>query len=76
MSFSEWTNQRSWEGLDKKEKKCPECGGNCAPECGRHPMGCIYGGFSESTGYWLVVDGCELDHDSQLIAKEKPHQLR
>ena len=26
-------------------KKCLECGGNCLPECGRYPKGCIYGGF-------------------------------
>jgi hypothetical protein len=42
-------------------EKCPECGGNCnGAECGLHAAGCCYGGFS--CGYWLVVDGCELEH--------------
>lgn len=39
---------------------CPDCGGQCAPECGLHPLGCIYGGFGY--GYWMIADGCELDH--------------
>jgi hypothetical protein len=39
---------------------CPDCGGNCAPECGHHPKGCVYGGFS--CGYWLIVEGCKLEH--------------
>lgn len=39
---------------------CARCGGE---ECGLHPLGCIYGGFTERTAYWLAVDGCELDHD-------------
>lgn len=39
---------------------CVECGGG---ECGLHPKGCVYGGFSAYTGYWLVADGCELRHD-------------
>lgn len=39
---------------------CPECGGNCSPECGMHPMGCIYGGFS--VPYWLITPGCQLEH--------------
>lgn len=38
---------------------CPECGGQCAPECGRHPLGCIYGGM---IGYWMIAEGCGLDH--------------
>ncbi len=25
---------------------CGECGGNCDPECGRHPLGCLYGGIT------------------------------
>ena len=41
-------------------ERCPECGGDCAPECGLHPAGCVYGGFSE--GYWLKADGCERNH--------------
>lgn len=50
-------------GTEKQVNKCPECGGDCAPECGKHPMGCVYGGFSEYTGYWIVVDGCNLNHE-------------
>lgn len=54
--------------------KCPECGGDCAPECGRHPMGCMYGGFSE--GYWIAIDGCPLDHGGDaleaLLARDEP----
>ena len=42
--------------------ECPDCGGQCAPECGEHPLGCIFGGFSEATSYWMIADGCELDH--------------
>jgi hypothetical protein len=45
---------------DTEPKRCKDCGGNCGPECGRHPAGCIYGGTT--TGYWLVVDGCFLSH--------------
>lgn len=45
---------------EDKESVCKECGGNCSPECGRHPMGCIYGGFSY--GYWLIAEGCKLEH--------------
>lgn len=39
---------------------CPDCGGQCAPECGRHPAGCVFGGFA--LGYWMIVDGCQLFH--------------
>ncbi len=57
---------------------CSECGGNCDPECGRHPLGCLYGGVT--SGEWAhllaeqtnqgtayrVVSGpsprCELKH--------------
>jgi len=41
-------------------EKCSECGGDCNPECGKHPLGCTYGGFSK--GYWLVTEGCMLEH--------------
>jgi len=43
------------------EGKCLECGGDCSPECGIHPMGCIFGGFSD--GYWLIAEGCKLSHE-------------
>lgn len=42
--------------------RCVDCGGDCAPECGMHPMGCLYGGFTEATSYWIAVVGCPLDH--------------
>lgn len=51
---------------DIDAEACPDCGGDCAPECGRHPAGCTYGGFTEATGYWLVVDGCGRDHSGGL----------
>lgn len=38
---------------------CPTCGGQCAPECGLHPKGCVWGG---GDSYWIIADGCELDH--------------
>lgn len=51
---------------------CTTCGGECAPECGRHPAGCVYGGLSEESGYWLQVDGCPLDH---APARRSPREL-
>ncbi len=47
---------------------CPECGGNCAPECGLHPAGCIYGGFS--VGYWTRTEGCTLNHGEEEFVCE------
>ena len=50
--------------LERKEmlkEKCPECGGDCAPECGRHPAGCTFGGTGD--GYWLIMDGCDRPHE-------------
>ena len=54
--------------------ECGECGGNCNPECGRHPstlctdecgeecghIGCVFGAVLR--GEWEVAEGCELDH--------------
>jgi hypothetical protein len=42
---------------------CPECGGQCSPECGLHPKGCIFGGLG--AGYWMIADGCDLDHGEE-----------
>jgi hypothetical protein len=39
---------------------CAECGGECSPECGAHPLGCHWGG--SPNGYWIIADGCKLDH--------------
>ena len=43
---------------------CPDCGGDCAPECGRHPAGCVFGGFS--AGYWLAAPDCDRFHGEAL----------
>ena len=56
MSSSEWNAKNPKGG-------CKECGGQCAPECGRHPKGCVFGGFSYR--YWLIAEGCELYHGEQ-----------
>jgi hypothetical protein len=56
MAFGPTQTQRRRE-LAKGD--CPECGHQCAPECGRHPLGCVYGG---PDGYWLIAEGCDLDH--------------
>ena len=53
--------RREWRGEEPKDK-CPDCGSQCAPECGVHPAGCIYGGFTEQTSYWLIATGCDLYH--------------
>jgi hypothetical protein len=42
---------------------CLECGGECdGGECGLHRAGCVYGGFTPDTCYWLIVNGCSLYH--------------
>jgi hypothetical protein len=41
---------------------CPECGAQCAPDCGLHPKGCFFGGMTEATGYWTFIEDCELFH--------------
>jgi hypothetical protein len=47
--------------------ECERCGGG---ECGLHPAGCIYGGFS--VGYWLIADMCDLDHEVRSPRPESP----
>lgn len=44
---------------------CPDCGGQCSPECGIHPLSCVFGGPLWANGYWMIADGCELDHGEQ-----------
>lgn len=39
-----------------------ECGGDCAPKCGFHPAGCIFGGYTADTAFWMIVEGCERYH--------------
>ena len=53
--------RKEWVG-NEPEGGCLDCGGQCGDECGIHPAGCIYGGFSEQTSYWLIVDGCNCYH--------------
>ena len=52
------TERREHTGTDP----CEKCGGGM---CGLHPLGCIYGGFS--CGYWMVAEGCELEHDEHHV---------
>lgn len=56
--------QRDWVGEEPKGE-CAHCGGQCAPECGLHPIGCVYGGLE---GYWLIVDGCPLYHGEVSVS--------
>jgi len=53
---------------------CPECGGQCAPECGYHPLGCFYGGFTEQSAYWLIAEGCKLYHGEDDWQPETPKE--
>ena len=53
-----------WQGQEPAGT-CPDCGGQCAPECGKHPAGCIYGGFSANTAYWLIASDCPLYHGEE-----------
>ena len=59
------------QGMERKtilghpDAPCPDCGGDCAPECGRHPMGCVFGGFTEVSAYWLVTEGCPRKHGGE-----------
>ena len=42
---------------------CHECGGQCdGGECGAHALGCIFGGFTEQTSYWVYNPECPLWH--------------
>jgi hypothetical protein len=50
---------------------CAECDGDCAPECGRHPKGCIFGG-PDGASYWTVFGDCELRHPGDIEAVTMP----
>jgi hypothetical protein len=39
---------------------CGECGGNCNPDCGRHPWGCRFSGTIY--GEWDIHPHCTLLH--------------
>lgn len=56
--------RRDWQ-KPEPPGSCPDCGGQCSPECGVHPAGCIYGGWTEASAYWLVSEGCELSHGEE-----------
>lgn len=46
-----------------KPGSCSECGGECdGSECGLHAAGCVYGGPTTQTAYWMIADGCPLYH--------------
>jgi hypothetical protein len=47
--------------------ECPDCGGNCDPECGQHPAGCLYGGMI--CGEWAIAPKCRLPHLNVARAK-------
>ena len=53
-------NKPLFIGIDNDS--CPGCGGNCSPECGKHPAGCFYGGFGK--GFWTIAEGCVLEHST------------
>jgi hypothetical protein len=53
--------------VQSRDEPCPECGGQCCPECGLHPAGCVYGGFSH--GYWLIAEGCDRSHSENADAR-------
>lgn len=63
--------RRGW-AAEPTPGDCPDCGLQCAPECGVHPVGCFYGGGSTETGYWLIADGCGLFHGAAAAEEPKP----
>lgn len=53
---------RDWPH-DGIQGDCKECGLQCdGDECGLHKSGCVYGGFTDETSYWMIVEGCPLYH--------------
>jgi len=40
--------------------ECGDCGGNCDPECGHHPWGCLFSGIVY--GEWAIDSRCKLEH--------------
>lgn len=60
MRFGPEYNENTPEG---PKGNCLHCGGQCEPECGKHPLGCFYGGFSK--GYWMIADNCQLYHGEE-----------
>jgi len=53
---------KDWVG-EGPEGLCSQCGGQCdGDDCGLHAAGCIYGGPTKQTAYWMIADGCYLYH--------------
>lgn len=44
---------------------CANCGGNCSPTHGQHPMGCVLWGPIPIQIHWHKVDGCPLRHGDE-----------
>ena len=53
--------RKDFVGIEPKGE-CEHCGGQCSPECGKHPKGCFYGGSTNQSAYWMIANGCELYH--------------
>jgi hypothetical protein len=51
--------------------ECPDCGGNCDPECGQHPAGCLYGEMI--CGEWAIAPKCRLPHLN--VARARAEEL-
>jgi hypothetical protein len=60
--------KKDWIGKEP-DGECKECGGQCSPKCGIHPAGCIYGGFTDETAYWMIADECDLYHGEEANEK-------
>lgn len=43
------------------QSPCAQCGGNCWPDCGMHPEGCV---ANSSAGGWMIIAGCLREHDN------------
>ena len=54
---------KDWPHAAPKTGCCQDCGEDCdGDECGLHAAGCIFGGFTRQTAYWLIAEGCPLYH--------------
>lgn len=57
--------RKDWTGSEPKGD-CSHCGGQCdGNDCGLHASGCIYGGFTTDTSYWMYSDKCPLYHGDE-----------
>lgn len=54
---------RKYWPKDEPKGDCKHYKGECdGTDCGLHKAGCIYGGFTSQTSYWLIAEGCPLYH--------------